>query len=125
MGYYSDTHRVTHYPDVLAENAANEVTLFKNTGDTAKGFMAMHKDAVADGAIDSKTKELMALAVSIAIRCEGCITSHTDSAIKKGATEQEIIETIKVGMMMSGGPGMIYGSKAIAAAEQFFGKHLA
>ncbi len=52
MGYYSDTHRVTHYPDILAENAANEVTLFKNTGDTAKGFMAMHKDAVADGAIE-------------------------------------------------------------------------
>lgn len=53
MGYYSDTHRVTHYPDVIAESAANEVTLFKNIGDTAKGFMAMHKDAVADGAIDS------------------------------------------------------------------------
>lgn len=88
MSYYSDTRRVAHYPDVLAENAANEATLFKNTGDTAKGFMTMHKDAVANGAIDSKTKELMALAVSVAIRCEGCITSHTNSAIKKGANHR-------------------------------------
>lgn len=86
---------------------------------TIGGFGQMHAEACKGGALDQKTKELMNLAIAIAIRCEGCIASHTQSAIKSGATREEILETIGVAIMMSGGPGTVYGSKAYEAMDQF------
>ncbi|WP_203652157.1 carboxymuconolactone decarboxylase family protein [Secundilactobacillus yichangensis] len=93
--------------------------VFGATGDAGAGFRQLHADAVADGVLDAKTKELMAVAVAISIRCDGCITDHVYNAVKAGATEDEINETVKVAMMMSGGPGVIYGGKALAAAKTF------
>lgn len=60
----------------------------------------------------------MALAISVAIRCEGCIISHVDSAIKAGATMKEIAETVEVRIMMCGGPAFPYGGKALACAKE-------
>lgn len=86
---------------------------------TVGGFGQMHAEACKSGAIDQKTKELMSLAIAIAIRCEGCIASHMKSAVQSGATREEILETIGVALMMSGGPGTVYGGKAYEAMEQF------
>ncbi|WP_083522797.1 carboxymuconolactone decarboxylase family protein [Longilinea arvoryzae] len=86
---------------------------------TIGGFGQMHAEACKAGALDHKTKELMNLAIAIVIRCEGCITSHMQDAIKLGATREEILETIGVAVMMAGGPGTVYGSKAYEAMDQF------
>ncbi len=83
------------------------------------GFGAMHTAAFADGAIDKKTKELLALAIAIAVRCDGCIASHARGAAKHGATETEVAETIGVAIAMSGGPGTVYGPRALAAFHEF------
>jgi AhpD family alkylhydroperoxidase len=83
------------------------------------GFARLHKKAVEDGALSAKVKELMALAVSIAVGCEGCIAYHTHDAIQVGATRAELLETIGVGVMMAGGPGTIYAAHALDAVEQF------
>ena len=83
------------------------------------GFARLHKKAVEDGVLSTKVKELMALAVSIAVGCEGCIAYHTHDAIKAGATRAELLETISVGLMMGGGPGSIYAAHALDAVEQF------
>ena len=83
------------------------------------GFARLHKKAVEDGVLSAKVKELMALAVSIAVGCEGCIAYHTHDAIKAGATRPELLETISVGLMMGGGPGSIYAAHALDAVEQF------
>lgn len=83
------------------------------------GFARLHKKAVEDGALSAKVKEMMALAVSIAVGCEGCIAYHTHDAIKAGATRAELLETIGVGVMMAGGPGTIYAAHALDAVEQF------
>jgi AhpD family alkylhydroperoxidase len=83
------------------------------------GFARLRKKAVEDGALSAKVKEMMALAVSIAIGCEGCIAYHVHDAIKVGATRPELLETIGVGLMMGGGPGSIYAAHALDAMEQF------
>ncbi len=83
------------------------------------GFVRLHKKAVEDGALSAKVKELMALAISVATGCEGCIAYHVHDAIKAGATRAELLETIGVGVMMAGGPGTIYAAHALDAVEQF------
>jgi AhpD family alkylhydroperoxidase len=88
-------------------------------GDVMKTYGVMHHAVMTDGVLDRKTKELIALGISIGRMCDGCILSHTRSALKAGATKEEIAETAAVGVMLGGGPGTVYAAKAIAAAETF------
>jgi AhpD family alkylhydroperoxidase len=83
------------------------------------GFSRLHNKAVEAGALDKKTKELMALAISIAIRCESCIAYHTHDAVGAGATRAELLETIGLAIMMGGGPATVYAVYAMDATEQF------
>jgi AhpD family alkylhydroperoxidase len=83
------------------------------------GFARLHKKAIEGGALNTKTKELMALAISIAVRCEGCIAYHTHDAVAAGATREELLETISVAILMGGGPASMYAAHALDAIEQF------
>jgi AhpD family alkylhydroperoxidase len=83
------------------------------------GFARLHKKSIEEGALSSKVKEMMALAISIAIGCEGCIAYHVHDAVAAGATRQELLETIGVAILMGGGPGSIYAVHALDAIEQF------
>ena len=83
------------------------------------GFVRLHKKAVEEGALNAKTKELMALAIGIAARCDGCIAYHVHDAVAAGATRAELLETIGVALMMGGGPASIYAAHALDAIEQF------
>ncbi len=95
----------------------------KFLGNEAKEVgQAMHgvfSAVVKDGAIDKKSKELIALGIAIAVRCEGCILTHVAALLRFGATLEEIAETVEVAVLMGGGPSVTYGGKAIAAAKQF------
>jgi AhpD family alkylhydroperoxidase len=83
------------------------------------GFARLHKKAIEEGALSSKVKEMMALAISIVVGCEGCIAYHVHDAVAAGATRQELLETIGVGILMGGGPGSIYAAHALDAMKQF------
>lgn len=87
--------------------------------DVAKGFAAIAQAASSEGALSSKHKELMAIAISIAIRCDGCIGFHTKAAVKQGATREELLEVIGMSVYMGGGPSMTYGAQALEAFDQF------
>ncbi len=87
--------------------------------ETAAGFASLAKAATGAGAIDPKTKELIALAIGIAGRCDGCVGYHAKAAHKLGATRDEIAETIGVAVYMGGGPSMIYGAEALSAFDAF------
>ncbi|CAG0930723.1 4-carboxymuconolactone decarboxylase [Thermoflexales bacterium] len=113
--HYSELHR--HLEDRLAQ-------LGRELPGPMSGFARLHKKAVEDGALSAKVKELMALAVSIAVGCEGCIAYHAHDAIKAGATRPELLETIGVGLLMGGGPGSIYAAHALDAIEQFLAEPL-
>ena len=83
------------------------------------GFARLHKKSVEQGALDSKVKEMMALAASIAVGCDGCIAYHVHDAVMAGASRPELLETISVGLLMGGGPGSIYAAHALDAMDQF------
>ncbi|RLK63430.1 carboxymuconolactone decarboxylase family protein [Atopobacter sp. AH10] len=84
-----------------------------------EGFMDVHKNAISAGKLSVKEKELIALGIAIAIRCEGCILAHTHAAVEAGATLEEISETVDTVILMQGGPGVVYSGKAIAMAKEF------
>lgn len=87
--------------------------------DVYKGFGELHHAAFAAGALDVKTKELIALAIGVIERCDGCIASHAQAAARAGATRAEAAEAIGVTFLMNGGPATIYGPRAYAAFCEF------
>ncbi len=107
------------YPQFRAELQQLAKKLHHEIPGQMSGFAALHKSALADGALDRKSKELIALGIAIAACCDGCIAYHVHDAIKAGATRPEICEAIGVALLMGGGPAMVYGCEALAAFEQF------
>ena len=87
--------------------------------DTMKGFAQLHHAASGDGALSTKTKELIALAVAVSARCDGCIAFHAHDAVKAGATDEEIVEALGVAILMGGGPSAMYAAHVMEAVEQF------
>ncbi len=87
----------------------------------AKGFSGLARAATVAGALEPKAKELIALAIGIAGRCDGCIGFHTDAALKLGATRDEVLDTIGVAVYMGGGPSYVYGAQALEAYDQLAG----
>ena len=83
-----------------------------------KSFNDLGRAATANGVLDRKTKELIALALSVASRCDPCIGFHMQTLMKLGVTRQEIDETLGV-TTMGGRPSLMYAASAIAAFDQF------
>ena len=84
-----------------------------------EAYGAMHGAAMAHGALDAKTKELIALAVAVSKQCDGCIASHARGAARRGATEDEVAEALGVAVLMNGGPGTVHAPRAFAAFREF------
>lgn len=82
------------------------------------GFSRLHRKTMEDGALPARVKEMMALAVSVAIGCDGCIAYHAHDAVVTGASRPELLEAIAVGVLMGGGPGSIYATHALDAVDQ-------
>jgi AhpD family alkylhydroperoxidase len=95
--------------------------LRQHIGEVYAGFAQMNRVAYEDGALSGKTKELIALAIAIHDHCDGCIASHARGAARKGATPEEVAETIGVNIQMGGGPATIYGPRAWQAYKEFAG----
>jgi len=83
------------------------------------GFGELHRSAFAPGALDTRTKELIAMAIAVVEGCDGCIASHAQAAAKAGATRQEAAEAIGVTFLMHGGPATIHGPRAYDAFCEF------
>jgi AhpD family alkylhydroperoxidase len=82
-------------------------------------FSALAQAATADGALDKKTKELIALALGIAAHCDGCIGFHVQALVRLGATRQELAETLGMAVYLGGGPSLMYAADAVAAWDEF------
>ena len=108
-----------NYPDITKDISANLKTLRKDIPETMQGFSALAQAATKDGALDKKTKELIALALGVSTRCDGCIGFHADALVKLGATKAEVEEALGMAIYLGGGPSAMYAADAIAAFEQF------
>ena len=108
-----------NYSEVCKHISGNLRKLRKDIPDTMQGFSALAAAATRDGALDRKTKELMALALGVGAHCDGCIGFHAEALVKLGATRQEVEEALGMAVYMGGGPSLMYAADAIAAYEQF------
>lgn len=91
------------------------------TPEVMKAFSAMASTATSAGALDSRTKELIALAIAVAIRCDGCVAFHAKAAVEQGATRDEVMETMGMALYMGAGPSLMYAAQAVEAYDQFAG----
>lgn len=116
-GQETDIHK--DWPGIATElNAAiKEVRL--GTPEVMKAFSAMAAAATQAGTLDARTKELIALAISVAIRCDGCVAFHAKAAVQKGATRDEVMETMGMALYMGAGPSLMYAAQAVEAFDQF------
>jgi len=89
-----------------------------------KAFSALAEAATRDGALDRKTKELIALAVGIAGHCDACIGFHMRTLVKLGATRAEVEDALGVAVYMGGGPSLMYAADALAAYEELSCCHM-
>jgi AhpD family alkylhydroperoxidase len=108
-----------NYSELTARISGDLRKLRKDIPDTMQAFSALAQAATRDGALDRKTKELIALALGVAARCDGCIGFHAETLVKLGATRLEVEETLGMAVYMGGGPSLMYAADAISAYEQF------
>lgn len=110
------THK---YRDLTQSISAGLSTLRTSTPEVMKSFSELGRAATANGALDAKTKELIALALSVAARCDPCIGFHAKALAKLGATRQEVDEMLGITTYMGGGPSVMYAANAVAAFDEF------
>ncbi|WP_461046309.1 carboxymuconolactone decarboxylase family protein [Salinicoccus sp. CNSTN-B1] len=108
---------MANFNDINATAQGNTKRLVKSVPDVMKSFKDLQEAAYKDAALDTKTKEFAALSYAIADKCEGCIGAHVNKLIKLGATRDEIAEIAGVAIVMGGGPGSVYGGKALQAYD--------
>ena len=108
-----------HYRGVLKDLSTQHRALRQDIPEVYRGFNELSNAALAEGALPTKVKELMAMAIGVVHGCDGCIASHARGAAKAGATTQEAAEAIGVAILMNGGPATIYGARAYAAFTEF------
>jgi AhpD family alkylhydroperoxidase len=92
------------------------------TPEIGKAFGGMFQALMKEGALSVREKELIALGIGIAMRCEPCIWSHVEKCIKAGATPEQVLEAAGVAVVMQGGPSYTYVPKVIEAVDHFAAK---
>ena len=110
---------VSNWPEWTKGLSANLRNLRGGAPDVMKAFTGIAQAALAPKALDVKTKELIALAISVAVRCDDCIAFHVKAAVDHGATRDEVLETLGMAIYMGAGPSAMYASHALEAYTQF------
>jgi AhpD family alkylhydroperoxidase len=87
----------------------------RSSPDIIRGYRTLSDAGSKTAKLDAKTRELIALAVAVTLRCDGCITVHTDAAVKQGATKEELVEALGVAIMVNAGAALVYSARTIDA----------
>jgi len=107
------------YNDLTRHVSRHLTPLRTHNPDVMQGFGALAKAAMAPGALDEKTKELIAMAIGVAARCDDCLGFHAKALVRLGATPEEFREMLGVAVYMGGGPSLMYAAHAQAAYDEF------
>ncbi len=95
--------------------SANFAQIGRANHDILKGYQGLSGAGNTTNVLGAKTRELIALAVAVTRQCDGCITTHTDAAIKQGATREEIIEALGVAVAVNAGAALVYSARVMDA----------
>lgn len=109
----------SRYQDLTASINRNLAPLRQGIPETLQGFSSMARAAMAPGVLDEKTKELIAMAIGVATRCDGCLGFHGKALVRLGASHEEVREMLGVAVYMGGGPSLMYAAHAWEAFEEF------
>jgi AhpD family alkylhydroperoxidase len=113
------------WPRMAAELSVALKEVRTGSPDTMKAFSALARAAIEPKALDGKTKELLALGIAVATRCDPCIAFHAEAAVRQGATRDEVMETMGMAVYMGAGPSVMYAAQAVEAFDQFSAKKVA
>lgn len=107
------------FKSIIVDISAYTAELRKLIPDTMQGFTSMAKSATQTVTLDEKTKELIAMALGVAARCDGCLGYHAKALVRLGATREELAETLGMAIYMGGGPSLMYAADALRAFDEF------
>jgi len=108
-----------NWPQMATELSGALRELRGGAPEVMKAFSGIAQAALKPSVLDTKTKELIALAIAVAIRCDGCVAFHAEAAVKQGASRDEILETMGMAIYMGAGPSVMYAAQALEAFDQF------
>jgi AhpD family alkylhydroperoxidase len=89
----------------------------KLSPESLKGYQILSSANSKNSLLGEKTRQLISIAIAVTTRCDGCITFHTDAALKAGATKQEIAEALGVAMAMNAGVAFVYSLRALDSVD--------
>jgi AhpD family alkylhydroperoxidase len=118
-GREAHAEAATNWPEMTAEYSRQLRNLRTGASDVMRAFSGIAQSALAPKALDGKTKELIALAVAVAARCDDCIAFHVKAVIEQGASRDEVTEALGMAIYMGAGPSVMYASHALEAHAQF------
>ena len=113
------------YKELVLKTGGKLKEFSKDIPETMQGFSQMAKATHNDGALSAKTKELIATAIGITARCQGCLGFHAQACVNMGVTRKEFEEMLQVAMYMGGGPSVMTAAEALEAYEEFGGEKAA
>jgi AhpD family alkylhydroperoxidase len=108
-----------NWPEMTKELSGSLKNLRTGAPDVMKAFSGLAQAALQAKALDTKTKELVALGIAVAVRCDDCIAFHVKAALEQGATRAEIDDVLGMAIYMGAGPSVMYANHVIEAFEQF------
>ena len=107
------------WPQKITELKAQLRNLRTGAPEVMKAFSSIAQAALSSKALDAKTKELIALGIAVAVRCDDCVAFHAKAAVEQGATRDEVLETLGMAIYMGAGPSVMYAGHALEAFTQF------
>lgn len=107
------------YKEITGDISASLAKLRKEIPDVMTAFSSLAQSASKEGALDKKTKELIALALGIAGHCDGCIGFHVQALVKLGVKREEFVEMLGMAVYMGGGPSLMYAADALRALDEY------
>ncbi|HEX6945608.1 MAG TPA: carboxymuconolactone decarboxylase family protein [Casimicrobiaceae bacterium] len=108
-----------HFHEITKGVSHNLAYLRAELPDVLKSFNDLGKAASKGGALDEKTKELIAVALAVASHCDACIGFHVRSLVRLGGSKRELAEALGMAVYMGGGPSLMYAANALAAMDEF------
>ena len=106
---------MNNWPENVKELSVQLRNLRGGAPDLMKAFAGMAQAAAVANALEAKTKELIALGIAVAVRCDDCIAFHAKAAVEQGASKEEVLETLGMAIYMGAGPSVMYASHALEA----------
>ncbi len=107
---------------IIQDRKKAHETLLTKKSKVYKAFLELEKKTYSDGVLEKKYKELIAIGISIILDCESCLEWHIREALESGVTEEQVLESIEVGIEMGGGPATVSSRFALKVLEYYKGK---